>query len=98
MNLPEKYDPPGKLSIVPGLDKQTLGRFSRLPLAVRMGYRCWISTLIKLMDKVRSPASVQGVEDVGKSWAIDDGSSLQHIMKACGGDPCKRYRIDEKVL
>ena len=46
MNLPEKHDHPGELSILPVRNSQDLKRFIRVPWAVYAGDRCWVAPLL----------------------------------------------------
>jgi hypothetical protein len=46
MNLPEKHDHPGELSILPVRNKQDLKRFIRVPWRIYAGDRCWIPPLL----------------------------------------------------
>ena len=46
MNLSEKHDHPGELSILPVRNQKDLIRFIRVPWSVYAGDRCWIPPLI----------------------------------------------------
>ena len=46
MNLPEKHDPAGELSILPVRNRQDLKRFIRVPWSIYAGDRYWVPPLL----------------------------------------------------
>jgi len=93
--------PLGWLKLLWRLKRHKL-RTARITLmGVRQEYqnsRLGIALAYKVMDAVRPPAAVQGIEEVEMSWVLEDNNRLRHIIKTLGGDPYKHYRIYEKDI
>jgi hypothetical protein len=48
-----------------------------------------------MIEAVRRPVTVQGIEEVGMSWILEDNSNMRHILESFGAQPCKRHRTDQ---
>jgi hypothetical protein len=51
----------------------------------------------RVVDAIRSQVAAQGIEEVWIPW-FPQHSSIRHIIKVFGGDPCERYRIHDKDI